>query len=786
VPAHASQRLTALFVALAVSTGGLSSAPASGFEPAAAAGAAAESSGTVDGCRVPLLDRAARGSEVKAASTDALVAFAQVNDLTVRELSAEVSRDRTLWLDTCGRAFHIERTAPSATTDGSTDHLAVSGQSVTAAQSGAATDPGPLSAAFALESKPGATKTIYLDFDGETVTGTGWNETYEQPVLAVAPYSLSAPVDTNFSDAELTQIQRAWQTVAEDFAPFDVNVSTKTPVPGAIERSGPADLIYGTRVLVSGGGPIYDDCRCGGVAYVDTFSSTSDHGYYQPAWVFTNGSTTDGKRVGETASHEAGHNLGLGHDGVNASTYYSGSPPWAPIMGTGNGQPVTHWSAGEYPGATNTEDDLSIIAGHLPLRVDDHQGTQVGATVLSRDVSLEGVITTRADRDAFTFVGAGMTTIEATPGPGFPDLDIGLRILDGSGASIAYVDPAVVRTSSSVAGGLGAIWSAVLPETAAVYTAVVDGVGSGNPTTAGNYSDYASLGNYRVALGNDASIAEDLAATSTAPVSGTVGMVYSATPAAAAGGTQPYSWAAMSALPPGLALNPASAALSGTPTTAGSTPVTLTVTDATGDVATTSFVVEVAPAQVPVAPTTTPTTRPAVAADPVNIAVRTRTGFSTQLVARGGTGGFTWTATGVPAGVMLSSTGLVSGSVALPGTYVVPVTVASGQSSTTTTVTLTVTRHRPLSFTSAKRLPAGRVGDRYVASVVTQGAEGLVTWKKSGALPPGLTVVRRKAGRLAIAGRPTEAGTYAVRLVAVDASGARTARRFTVRITRWP
>ncbi|WP_327008901.1 putative Ig domain-containing protein [Dactylosporangium sp. NBC_01737] len=58
---------------------------------------------------------------------------------------------------------------------------------------------------------------------------------------------------------------------------------------------------------------------------------------------------------------------------------------------------------------------------------------------------------------------------------------------------------------------------------------------------------------------------------------------------AASGGTAPYTWAATSALPPGLTFSTASNKIAGTPTTAGSYPVTMTVTDKVGAKATFMF-----------------------------------------------------------------------------------------------------------------------------------------------------------------------------------------------------
>jgi hypothetical protein len=678
VPA-ASHRLTRALVASAALAAASVPVTAGATGPAASVGAS-----TSTGCRVPLLDRATRGSEVQSASRSDFATAAKVNGVPLRELTAEVSTDRTLWLDTCGRAFHVEPADPA-------------GAARAAAEAPvASTDPGPLSSALRLESNPGAALTIYLDFTGGTVTGTGWNDTYATPSIEVDPFSITSPADTSFTAAELWEVQKAWQVVAEDYASFDVNVTTLPPAPDAIDRSGPADMTYGTRVLITGGGPIYDACGCGGVAYVGSFDDTRDHGYRQPAWVFSRGTATSGKRMGEAASHEAGHNLGLHHDDTASAAYYSGSAPWAPIMGSSYNQPVTQWSAGDYPGATNREDDVAILSSQLGALTDDHADAATGATALGA-TPLDGAITSRVDADAFTFTAAGSTTLAATPVPGSPDLDIGLRILDSSGALVAVVDPAVVRVGSSTATGLDASWTATLPPEPATYTAVVDGVGTGDPGTSGQYSDYASLGRYRMSLVTETPGGHDLAVVAAAPAPGRVGVAYRAVPATATGGEAPYTWAA-AGLPSGMDLDPDTAVVAGTPTEAGSFPVTVDVTDTDGRSATTSFVVTVDPALVtgsvpeptPVPDVVAPVsiTPPVWSADPpplTSFGLVTRAflprgqvhdRYRTTITTRGAVGRVTWGHSGkVPPGLHLvrraSGALVVRGRPTQAGRYVV-------------------------------------------------------------------------------------------------------------------
>ncbi|HSX67270.1 putative Ig domain-containing protein [Nocardioides sp.] len=557
--------------AVQLSTGGASAASTNGASARA-------------GCAEKVLDRAQPAAAVARRDAAALRKAAAANRLTVAQLTRE-AKDSHLWLDSCGMRFMVEEKAPAAA----------------AAALPTATAPRPLAETFDLASKPGSNRTIYLDFTGDTVTGTAWNQKYGAEIVAT-PYSIDATVDTNFSDAELTQIQRVWQTVAEDYAPFDVNVTTHDPGAAAIDRTDAADQVFGTRALITKGGPVYDSCGCGGVAYINVFSTTgNNHGYYQPAWVFTNGVGTDGKSVGEATSHEVGHNFGLSHDGTSTQGYYGGAAPWAPIMGVGYYQPVTQWSKGEYSGANQQQDDLAIIANGAPLRADDHGGTTATATALASGTPVNGVITSRDDVDAFTVTGSGSTTISVTPTDGVPNLDVKLTVRDAAGAVVATVDPAVARVSTGQASGLDATWTGNLPAGGATYTVEVDGIGSGDPLVAGLYSDYASLGNYQIAATTSATPPPANTVTVTAPgtQAATVGTPTSlqlrATDSAAG---ETLTWSA-TGLPAGLTVNAATGLVSGTPTTAGSVATTVTAKDSTGASGSATFTWNVAPAPTP-------------------------------------------------------------------------------------------------------------------------------------------------------------------------------------------
>ena len=120
---------------------------------------------------------------------------------------------------------------------------------------------------FALESKPDATKTIYLDFDGHHSVNNGWGHDIQFPA-----FNRDGNVNS-FSNSELIEIQKQFQHVAEDFLPFDVNVTTADPGIDALVRSGNGDDTWGVRALNTQSTDGFGN-GIGGVAYLRSFDST--------------------------------------------------------------------------------------------------------------------------------------------------------------------------------------------------------------------------------------------------------------------------------------------------------------------------------------------------------------------------------------------------------------------------------------------------------------------------------------------------------------------------------
>lgn len=408
---------------------------------------------------------------------------AATNDRTVPQLVDE-SADRTLWVDTTGRLLYVD----PAASDGAVQRSARARSMVV-----------PAARTFELHSRPGADRTIYLDFNGHIVTGTAWNSLVGTDPQTYGAYT-SDGNPNSFNAAEKAEIQRTWRRVAEDFAPFNVDVTTAEPALERLRRTNAADQVYGTRLLVTKGGDVFTlfcGSACGGVAYVDVFDAVgAAHDDHQPGFVFTDGVGFGAKDIAEAASHEVGHNLSLGHDGTSAVGYYSGHGAWAPIMGVGYDRPVSQWSRGEYLDANNGQNDVALMnANGTPIRGDDH-GDAIGTASIAGKNRAKGVIETAADRDVFriTSTGGSYTVSVEVAGLG-ANLDAVLRLMRPNGSLVAEANPAVTAVSPETATGLRASVTRNLP--AGKYFVQVRGTGFGDPATTG-YSTYGSLGAFSV------------------------------------------------------------------------------------------------------------------------------------------------------------------------------------------------------------------------------------------------------------------------------------------------
>lgn len=389
--------------------------------------------------------------------------------MTRAEFAEVIRRDRSLHVAPSGAALYICKAPARAAVNTDTTPFVEN-------------TPFPQDQTFALNSRPGARRVIYLDFNGHVTQGTDWNDP-DLPEIVTPVFDLDGNPGA-FSAAEHAAIQSIWRQVAEDFAPFDVNVTTADPGEGELAYAGPGDNLWGTRVVFGGSSDDWLGGGAGGVAFLDSFESAVE----TPCFVFPD-DLGDADSMAYAAAHEVGHTFGLSHDGtLGGEEYYDGHANWAPIMGAGYGRAVVQWSQGEYNGANNQEDDLALIARYAPYADRDIALSAATAPELAVGDFAGGTLGRRADTAWYRLeLGDGEIDLAgevAAPGGG-ANLKLKLALVDADGATVAET-PVGVTMGTRLRSGV----------TKGTYYLVVEGIGEGDPST--SFNDYGSLGRFRV------------------------------------------------------------------------------------------------------------------------------------------------------------------------------------------------------------------------------------------------------------------------------------------------
>jgi gliding motility-associated-like protein len=248
----------------------------------------------------------------------------------------------------------------------------------------------------------------------------------------------------------------------------------------------------------------------------------------------------------------------------------------------------------------------------------------------------------------------------------------------------------------------------------------------------------------------------------------TPGFAYSKQLDVATGGTAGYTYAlaAGSTLPAGLTLS-STGAITGTPTVANVYTFSVVATDAKGCKATAAYNLTVTASLV---------LTPGALPDGL-----TGTVYPTQTipVATGGTGPYTYTATGIPPGLTFNpTTREITGTPTQPGIYTIPVTVVDANGNTITS-NYTVKITDPLLLPTAA-LADGTTGTVYTTQIIPSATGGTTPYTYSATgLPPGLTF---NPSTKAISGTPTTAGTYTVPVTVTDADGKTVTTNYTINI----
>lgn len=330
----------------------------------------------------------------------------------------------------------------------------------------------------ALSSLPSASATIYLDFNGQIVNSGYWNG--------------GQTINCAESGMTTTQITEVFNRVAEDYRPFNVNVTTDET------KFLAAPLNRRIRVIVTPTSAWRPGV--GGIAYVNSFTWSDD----TPAFVFCDRLGPNlPKYVGECCTHESGHSVGLSHQSTwdancnLVDTYNlgagSGQIAFAPVMGNSYYRNMTGWSNGPTPtGCTSIQDNLTIITTQngFTYRTDDYSeilGTNT-STITPGGFTLPGVITTQTDKDAFKFTLASNSSFHFEANPTSigannegANLDVMVELYNSS--------KVLINTYNS-----SAMLNVVIDSsfTADTYYIVVSGTGNAN------VGQYSSLGSYTI------------------------------------------------------------------------------------------------------------------------------------------------------------------------------------------------------------------------------------------------------------------------------------------------
>lgn len=308
--------------------------------------------------------------------------------------------------------------------------------------------------------------TILLTFNGYRVAHTPWN-TVGDIVCTGA----------NLTSAE---IEKIITRVKEDFAPFNVTVTTDELT---YQLTNPQKRM---RVIITESWEWHG--LAGGVAFYDSFS----WGNNTPCFVFSTLLSYNEKFIAEAISHEVGHTLGLRHQ----SSYNSscsilnefnegageGQTGWAPIMGLSYYRNVTTWHKGKTTGCGTEQDDVAKITSVLGLK-NDETGT------LDNPVTLESshyaVINNSTDADYYYIDSKEPVTITASPkcigNDVGANMHLQVKVFKRNGQLVTTLsDPAQLTVSKQLEKGK--------------YYVAVESMDNANQ------SRYGMLGNYRISI----------------------------------------------------------------------------------------------------------------------------------------------------------------------------------------------------------------------------------------------------------------------------------------------
>lgn len=338
---------------------------------------------------------------------------------------------------------------------------------------------------------------------------------------------------------------------------------------------------------------------------------------------------------------------------------------------------------------------FSVVSGALPAGITfSSAGQIVGTPTSAGSYSFTAGVTDAnavINQQALQLV-VGAPTLAMTPAPG------GLQ-----------ADYAVAHsTTFAVSGGTAPYTYALtgaLP--AGISFNAATGVLSGTATQSGSFPITVTVNDASTGVGAPFQVAQNYSLNITAPTlvvtpaslpNAVVGVAYTQT-LSATSAVAPYTYAVQGgSLPAGLQLEGSSGVVSGTPTSAGTASLTVRATDANGQWVDKAYTVVVDPAQIVIDPA-------------VLAALQVGQAYRHAFMASRGNGTYTWSiASGtLPAGLLLSSDGVLSGTPGSVGTSTFVVSASDGQNySATRSITVTVSQAQAVAAAQTVSVLAGQ------------------------------------------------------------------------------
>ena len=353
-----------------------------------------------------------------------------------------------------------------------------------------------------------------------------------------------------------------------------------------------------------------------------------------------------------------------------------------------------------------------------------------------------------------------------------------LRLISAFSVTTADALPAttvgatVSMTLASQGGTTPVTWSVTSGALPAGLSISASGLLSGSPSASGVFPFTVQA---RDAQGATASknlswtVNAALAITTSPTLPATqVGNPYNLTLLSSGGtGTIVWSVAPNSTLPATLTLS-AGGRLSGSPANSGSFSFTLRASDQVGVASTRTFSLVVG--------NTLSVTSSALPA-------WTRGRFyTTTLQAAGGTPPYQWSATGIPAGLSLAASGVLSGTPTVSGTSSVVASVVDAQQNASPSRTLGLNINEPPTITAGAVPTTGNVGVLIRVQLAANAGTPALQWSLGNAGFPGATI--STSGLLNWT--PTTSGNFTAAVVVTDAAGAANTRQFTIAVSSAP